>query len=165
MCVKIRNLLSMWWAVGFYLAVIGFYVIGWYRSPIKQLVADATSKAIELTITATSILLPLSIGLMTFILDKEKLKEFPDLRSKLPSILSAFWGGAGWMFVSMIIGVLNLNRLPALAQTNGILVQEVDKTAILGGMQFWALLIGVGRIVQAAWGIKKHASTTLTCGG
>jgi hypothetical protein len=164
MWAKCRNVLGRWWAVGFYLAVIVFYMIEWYRSPVKQLAAEATSKAIELTITATSILLPLSIGLMTFLLDKEKLKEFPELRSRLPSILSAFWGGAGWMFVSMIIGVLNLNRLPTLTKTNDILVQEVNKTAILGGMQFWALLIGVGRIVQAAWGIKKHASTNLTCG-
>ena len=150
------NKLSRWWDVIAIVILIVLYIIGWIfvEDTTKALNAQALRAAIGGIITASSILFPLCIGVIIFLVG-ERFKEKLANGDSLKAVIFNFYRAIIIFTVSIVIGALNLSRLVSIPEINGIIEIEVDKTSILGWSQFVFFVVGVVRMLLGARKIKK----------
>jgi len=150
------NKLSRWWDVIAIVILIVLYIIIWIfvKDTTKALNAQALRAAIGGIITASSILFPLCIGVIIFLVG-ERFKEKLASGAALEEVIFNFYRAIIIFTVSIVIGALNLSRLVSIPEINGIIKIEVDKTSILGWSQFVFFVVGVVRMLLGARKIKK----------
>ena len=133
------------------LSVLLFYYFGAWRCVSAErlkveITATITQNTIAMGVSAVSILLPLTVGILGFAI-KEKSIE-PEL------LLCA----CIFLAISLFVALLNLFRLPGLV--NVLNVANDTPTGILQIIQLFSLFYAVVYLVLVAWKIVKRSYDT-----
>ena len=113
-----------------------------------ELTANVTQNTISIGVSAVSIVLPLTIGILGFTMKESRMQP------------EHLFCACIFLTISLFVALLNLFRLPGIV--NVLNVANDMPTGMLQIIQLFSLFYGVVYLVLGAWRIVRGAPSTAT---